>query len=96
MSSPKLNPDDEIDQLVDFVNDRLPLNDSYIPPAQPNPIATNPVHSSLPLHQQLVSSVKAPDSKPVPPSDSNKTSFPSELITQCVATLFSIRVQNSS
>ncbi|KAK1436006.1 hypothetical protein QVD17_01781 [Tagetes erecta] len=83
LSSLKLNPTVEIDEAVDYLNDLLPLDDSYIPSARPVPIASGPLHSSLPLHQQLVSNVKAPDS--------NKASVPSELITQCVSTLFIIQ-----
>lgn len=91
MSSLKLHPTVEIDKAVDYVNDRLPLDDSYVPPARPNPI----VHSSYPLHEQLVSStVKAPNTKQMNPSDLNKVSVPSELITRCVSTLFIIQVQS--
>ncbi|XP_024986896.1 protein ALWAYS EARLY 2 isoform X2 [Cynara cardunculus var. scolymus] len=89
MSSLKLNPTVEIDKAVDYVSDRIPSDESGIPPARP--IASDPVPPSLSLHEQLVSTVKASDSTPMNPSDSNKASIPSELITHCVATLFVIQ-----
>ncbi|KAI3522380.1 hypothetical protein L1887_00118 [Cichorium endivia] len=64
MSSLKLDHTVEIDKAVDYVNDRLPLDDSFV-------------------------TVKAPDSNPI--KSLNKASVPSELITQCVATLFIIQ-----
>nr|XP_043613972.1 protein ALWAYS EARLY 3 isoform X2 [Erigeron canadensis] len=79
----------EIDKAVDYVNDRLSLNGSYNQPARPNPVATNPVHPSM--NEQVASTLKSHDSKSVHPSDLDKTPVPSELITQCVATLFSIQ-----
>ncbi|XP_021999032.1 protein ALWAYS EARLY 3 isoform X3 [Helianthus annuus] len=84
LSSLKLDPTVEIDKAVDYMNDLLPSDYSCIPPIRPVP------RSSLSLHQQ-VSTVKAPDSKPMNSSDFNKSSVPSELITQCVATLFIIQ-----
>ncbi|KAL7597112.1 hypothetical protein Lser_V15G27974 [Lactuca serriola] len=68
ISSLKLDPTVEIDKAVDYVNDRLPLDDSFV-------------------------TVKGPDSKSTKsnPCDLNKASVPSELITQCVATLFIIQ-----
>ncbi|XP_076938608.1 protein ALWAYS EARLY 3-like [Bidens hawaiensis] len=78
LSSLRLNPTVEIDKAVDYMNDLLPLDDSYIS------IASGPPHSSLSLHQKL-------DSNPMIPSDGNKASVPSDLITQCVATLFIIQ-----
>lgn len=89
MSSLKLNPAVEIDKAVDYVSDRLPSDESGIPPARP--ITSDPVPSSLSLHEKLVSTVKASDSMPMNPSDSNKASIPSDLITHCVATLFIIQ-----
>lgn len=74
------------------MSEKIPSNDSYIPPARSNPIASNPVHAGLSLHKLLVSTVKATDSKAISPLDTNKSSVPSELITQCVATLFVIQV----
>ncbi|KAI3821957.1 hypothetical protein L1987_09535 [Smallanthus sonchifolius] len=91
LSSLKLHPTVEIDKAVDYMNDLIPLDDSYIPPVRPVPITSGPLHSSFPLHQQVVSNIKAPDSNPMNPSDLNKASVPSELITQCVATLFIIQ-----
>lgn len=69
MSSLKLDHTVEIDKAVDYVNDRLPLDDSFV-------------------------TVKAPDSNPI--KSLNKASVPSELITQCVATLFIIQVKIGS
>lgn len=79
MSSLKLNPTVEIDKAVDYVNDRLVLDDSYIPTARANPVASYPV--------------KPPDSNSMKSaSNINKPSLPSEnLITHCVATLFIIQ-----
>lgn len=84
-------PTVDIDKAVDYVSEKIPSNDSYIPPARSNPIASNPVHAGLSLHKLLVSTEKATDSKPISPLDRNKSSVPSELITQCVATLFVIQ-----
>ncbi|KVH89870.1 DIRP-like protein [Cynara cardunculus var. scolymus] len=53
MSSLKLNPTVEIDKAVDYVSDRIPSDESGIPPARP--IASDPVPPSLSLHEQLVS-----------------------------------------
>ncbi|GJS18673.1 protein ALWAYS EARLY 3 isoform X2 [Tanacetum coccineum] len=91
LSSLRLNPTVDIEKAVDYVSEKIPSNDSYIPPAQSNPIASNPVHAGLSLHKLLVSTVKAPVLKPISPLDTNKSLVPSELITQCVATLFVIQ-----
>ncbi|PWA50644.1 hypothetical protein CTI12_AA471170 [Artemisia annua] len=91
LPSLRLNPTVDIDKAVDYVSEKIPSNDSYIPPARSNPIASNPVHAGLSLHKLLVSTVKATYSKPISPLDINKSSVPSELITQCVATLFVIQ-----
>ncbi|KAL8244693.1 hypothetical protein R6Q59_010951 [Mikania micrantha] len=91
LSSLKLNSTVEIDKAVDYINDLLTFDDSYIPPVRPNPNASGPLHSSFSVHQQLVSIIKAPDANPMSPLDLNKASVPSELITQCVATLFIIQ-----
>ncbi|KAK9079883.1 hypothetical protein SSX86_001556 [Deinandra increscens subsp. villosa] len=91
LSSLKLSPTVDIDKAVDYMNDLLPLDDSYIPTVRPSPVPSGSLHSSLSLQHQLDSTIKAPDSNPMNPSDLSKASVPSELITQCVATLFIIQ-----
>lgn len=93
MSSLKASHSIEIEEAVDYVNDRLPLDDSCMPPTR-SLTTSDPVHSSLASQEQLTSTLsplQAHDVKSRNASDRNKAPIPSELISHCVATLFMIQ-----
>ncbi|CAK9159737.1 unnamed protein product [Ilex paraguariensis] len=77
----------KVEEAVDYVNDRLPLDDSLMP-------APDSVHVSLASQDQLnsspLNSLQASDPK-LKNATNRKEQIPSELITHCVATLFMIQ-----
>ncbi|KAK3038981.1 hypothetical protein RJ639_027466 [Escallonia herrerae] len=79
------NTIEKIEESIDYVNDRLPLDDSH---------SADLVNGNLASQEQLTSrtlnSVQSPDPKK-DASDKTETPIPSDLITHCVATLLMIQ-----
>ncbi|XP_065863604.1 protein ALWAYS EARLY 3 [Euphorbia lathyris] len=88
-----------IEAAIDFVNNQLSLDDLNAP-AMRSSVPANSVHNAQPSQEQssacgcptnVGTSSNAPDVDLDPTSDQNESKIPSQLITQCVATLFMIQ-----
>lgn len=84
------NSFEKIEEAIDYVNDRLPLDDACTAPMRPS---TNPDPDHGSLTSRTLVSMQAPELKNV--SDRNEVPIPSELISHCVATLLMIQVSSA-
>ncbi|KAM7488190.1 hypothetical protein LguiB_025674 [Lonicera macranthoides] len=80
------NSFEKIEEAIDYVNDRLPLDDACTAPMRPS---TNPDPDHGSLTSRTLVSMQAPELKNA--SDRNEVPIPSELISHCVATLLMIQ-----
>ena len=86
---------EEIEETIDYVSSRLPLDDScMLAVRSSNPPVT--VNGNLASPDQLtacpLNTLYSPDQKLKNGSDKNEAQIPSELISHCVATLLMIQV----
>ena len=88
---------ERIEDAIDFVNNRLLVDDSSMPAIR-SAAAPDTLHGSLASQDQFtctsnpLSGGQAPDLKLNITSDDNEAQIPAELITHCVATLLMIQV----
>ena len=89
---------ERIEDAIDFVNNRLLVDDSGMSTMRSS-AAPDPLHGSLASQDQFTSCTsnplsgsQAPDLKLNISSDDNEAQIPAELITHCVATLLMIQV----
>ncbi|KAK2646186.1 hypothetical protein Ddye_021381 [Dipteronia dyeriana] len=88
---------ERIEEAMDFVNNRLSVDDTSMPSVRPSTPA-DPVNITLPSQDQQGTSTTsplgtshAPDSKSNNLNDENAAQIPSELIAHCVATMLMIQ-----
>ncbi|RVW55741.1 Protein always early 3 [Vitis vinifera] len=89
---------ERIEDAIDFVNNRLLVDDSGMSTMRSSAVP-DPLHGSLASQDQFTSCTsnplsgsQAPDLKLNISSDDNEAQIPAELITHCVATLLMIQV----
>ncbi|KAK3189776.1 hypothetical protein Dsin_029337 [Dipteronia sinensis] len=88
---------ERIEEAMDFVNNRLSVDDTSMPSVRPSTPA-DPVNITLPCQDQHgtsttspVGTSHAPDSKSNNLNDENAAQIPSDLIAHCVATMLMIQ-----